>query len=293
MDHTSENTQKIIHTIKELEVDIQELTSYDGMNAYLRVQKRFSVSPVWKYISIAATIALMIVSSVLTLQTKEVNPLAYIEVSAISGSKTKIVLPDSSVVWLNSNATIRYPREFTSDSRNVALNGEALFEVKKNPQKPFIVNMDGMNIRVLGTVFNVLAESGSDIIETTLLEGSVALFSNKDKSDKAMQVLSPNQQALYYKHSGTVQVQQVQAQSYASWVSGQFYFKRNTLQEIALTLERAFSTKIHISSETLKSKRLTGQFTNQETLDEILSILQISARYKYQKEKGEIYITEN
>lgn len=293
MNHITENTQKTIHTIKELESDIQELKSYDGMNAYFRVQKRFSVSPVWKYISIAATIALVIVSSVLTLQTKEVSPLNYIEVSAISGSKTKIVLPDSSVVWLNSNAIIRYPREFTSDSRNVALNGEALFEVKKNPQKPFIVNMDGMNIQVLGTVFNVLAESGSDIIETTLLEGSVALFSNKDKSDKAMQILSPNQQALFYKHSGIVQVQQVQAKSYASWVSGQFHFKRNTLQEIALTLERAFSTKIHISSETLKSKRLTGQFTNQETLDEILSILQISARYKFQKEKGEIYITEN
>lgn len=293
MNHITENTQKTIHTIKELESDIQELKSYDGMNAYFRVQKRFSVSPVWKYISIAATIALVIVSSVLTLQTKEVSPSNYIEVSAISGSKTKIVLPDSSVVWLNSNATIRYPREFTSGSRNVTLNGEALFEVKRNPQKPFIVNMDGMNIQVLGTVFNVLAESGSDIIETTLLEGSVALFSNKDKSDKAMQILSPNQQALFYKHSGIVQVQQVQAKSYASWVSGQFHFKRNTLQEIAFILERAFSTKIHISSETLKSKRLTGQFTNQETLDEILSILQISARYKFQKEKGEIYITEN
>lgn len=293
MNHTKENIKQTIRTIKELETDIHEIESYDSMNAYIRVQKRFSVSPVWKYISIAATIALLIVSSVLTFNTQETEPLEYIEVSAISGSKTKVRLPDSSIVWLNSNANLRYPRKFIGNSRNVTLFGEALFEVKKNPQKPFIVNMDGMDIKVLGTIFNVLADSGSDVIETTLLKGSVALFNNKSQTDKAIQILSPNQQALFYKKTGFVKVQQVQASSYASWVSGQFFFKRNTLQEIVTTLGRAYNVKIHLDSKTLKNKHLTGQFTNQETLDEILSILQISARFKYKKEKGEIYITEN
>ncbi|WP_455593248.1 FecR family protein [Bacteroides sp.] len=293
MNHTTEDIKHTLRTIKELEADIHEIESCDEMNAYLRVQKRFAVSPVWKYVSIAATIALLIVSSFFTFKATESSPLAYIEVSAIPGSKTKVMLPDSSVVWLNSNANLRYPREFKGDSRNVTLLGEALFEVKKNPQKPFIVNMDGMNIKVLGTIFNVLADSDSDVIETTLLEGSVALFNNKSQTGKAIQILSPNQQALFYKTTGQVKVQHVQASSYASWVSGQFYFQRNTLQEIVTTLGRAYNVKIHLNSEVLKNKLLTGQFTNKETLDEILSILQVSARFKYKKEKGEIYITEN
>lgn len=293
MEQMTEDIQKTLRIVKELEADIRELETYDGVKAYLNVQKRFSTSPVWKYLSIAATIALLVVSSFFLSRSKEVESLASIEVSAVSGSKVKVVLPDSSVVWLNSNAVIQYPHKFTETSRTVSLSGEALFEVKKNPEKPFIVNLDGMDIQVLGTVFNVLAETGSDVIETTLMEGSVALFNGKSHTGKAIGTLSPNQQALFYKKSGVVKVQQVQAMAYAAWVSGNFIFKSKTLQEIASTLKRAFCVKIHIDNETLRNKRLTGQFTNQETLDEILSILQIPADYKYMKKKGEIYISEN
>lgn len=293
MEQNTKDLERNIRIVKQLEADIRELETYDGIRAYLQVQKRFSISPLWKYASIAATIAVLIVSSLFLLTPEKGEQVAYIEISAVPGSKAKVTLPDSSVVWLNSNATLRYPREFTETSRTVSLSGEALFEVKKNTKKPFTVHTDGMSIQVLGTVFNVLAEARSNVIETTLIEGSVALFKEKSDTGKAKWILAPNEQALFYKKNGTIRIKQVDAISYTAWVSGKFDFQRRTLQEIASTLERAFNVKFHIDSEKLKNKRLTGRFTNHETLDEILSILQIPAHYTYKKEKGEIYITEN
>ena len=129
-------------------------------------------------------------------------------------------------------------------------------------------------------------------METTLLDGSIALFISQNHTAVADIVLSPNQQALYNKKNGHIDVLNVCASSYASWTNGNFIFEKNTLQEIASSLERAFNVKIHIQDEELLKERLTARFTHQETLNEILSVLQISAQYKYKKEKGEIYITK-
>lgn len=251
------------------------------------------VSPVWKYISVAASLALLIVSSFLILSSPEEkeSPMAYVEVKAVPGSKTKVVLPDSSVVWLNSNASICYPQLFTDQNREVKFAGEGLFVVAKDEEKPFVVAMDGMKIQVLGTVFNIHSDITSDIIETTLLEGKVAIFIGNDM-EKADVILSPNEQALYNRSGGDINVQKVRGSLYASWVNGVFHFENNTLEEIMRTLSRAFDVSIHIKSNSLGSKRFTAQFSHRETLDEILSILQVSAKYKYEKIKGEICITE-
>lgn len=250
----------------------------------------FGISPAWKYVSIAASIALLLVSSVLVSGYIKPQKITYVEVAAIPGTKVKVTLPDSSTVWLNSNAKIRYPQTFSSDNRIVEFKGEGLFKVKHNARQPFIVDADGLKIKVLGTEFNVYTNTDRQIVETTLLNGSVALFSSENQTKVADITLSPNQQALYDKKNGHINMNQVQAMSYTSWVSGLFIFEKNTLEEIATSLERAFDVKIHIKDEKLKKEQLTARFVHQETLDEILSILQVSARYKYIKVKGEIFI---
>lgn len=252
----------------------------------------FGISPVWKYVSIAASIALLVVSSVLVSEFVKPHEIAYVEVAAISGTKVKVTLPDSSTVWLNSNAKIRYPQTFSSDNRTVEFKGEGLFKVKHNTQQPFIVDADGLKIKVLGTEFNVYTNTDSQIVETTLLNGSIALFSSENQTKVADITLSPNQQALYDKRDGHIDVQQVRAMSYTSWVSGLYIYENNTLEEITSSLERAFDVKIHLGNEKLKKERLTARFVHQETLDEILSILQVSAHYKFKKIKGEIFIEE-
>lgn len=266
-------------------------------NLWQRIQNEniisLGVSPVWKYVSIAASFALLIVSSWLMVVSTQPEEVAYMEMTAVPGSKVKVILPDSSTVWLNSNAKIRYPRQFSSDSRIVQFTGEAFFQVKKNTKAPFVVDAEGLRIRVLGTEFNVYTEPESQLIETTLINGSVALFGAKNDTKQPDIILSPNQQALYNKGNGQIDVQNVRASSYTSWVSGLFIFEKNTLEEIMTSLERAFNVKIHIEHDTLKKQRLTARFVHQETLDEILSVLQVSAHYKYKKVKGEIYISKN
>lgn len=249
------------------------------------------VSPVWKYISIAASFTLLVMSVYMLLPERpKSEPIAYMEVSAVPGSKVKVVLPDSSTVWLNSNTTIRYPQRFTAGIRSVEFTGEALFNVVPDKEKPFVVNTNGFRIQVLGTKFNVF--TSPDLVEATLLEGSIALFKAKNQTNVADLILAPDQQALYQRKSGEIDLVKVKASCFTSWVDGQFMFKSNTLEEIVSSLQRAFNVKIHIQGEKLKRVRLTAQFFHQETLDEILSILQISAHYTYKKEKGEIYIRE-
>ena len=250
------------------------------------------ISPVWKYVSVAASLVLLIVSTILVSVYTKNEPLSYLEVSAVPGTKVKVVLPDSSTVWLNSNAMIRYPQQFSENIRSVEFMGEALFQVRHDEKRPFVVNAEDLKIKVLGTSFNVFSSKEKGIVETTLLDGSIALFSSHNHTAVADIVLSPNQQALYNKKNGHIDVLNVCASSYASWTNGNFIFEKNTLQEIASSLERAFNVKIHIQDEELLKERLTARFTHQETLDEILSVLQISAQYKYKKEKGEIYITK-
>lgn len=250
------------------------------------------VSPVWKYISIAASLALLVVSAALVSTNSRKVPLASLEVSAVSGTRVKVVLPDSTIVWLNSNAIMRYPPCFEDDTRSVELVGEALFEVAHDINKPFIVNTEGLRILVLGTKFNVFSLPDTDVIETTLLEGSIALFRPDNQTSEADIVLSPDQQALYDKTNGGISVLNVRASTFASWMSGNFVFERKTLQEIATSLERAFSVRIHIQSEKLRDIRLTASFVHQETLDEILSILQVSAKYKYERRNNDIYIRD-
>jgi ferric-dicitrate binding protein FerR (iron transport regulator) len=252
-------------------------------------QTQFSigVSYKWKYAAIAASVLLVLLSTLYATTFLGSKLIPNIEVMAVAGSKTRVVLPDETVVWLNGSSSIKYPQEFSSNERLVSVSGEAFFEVSKDKTKPFIVQFNQMDIKVLGTEFNVLAAPHSSVIETTLLNGSVAICNTSNQKE---QILKPNQQALFNIESQRVEILDVEAASYASWVNGNFDFKGIKLTEIVRQLGRAYCVKIHIQNESLKTIRLQGRFTNTQTLDEILAILQISANYNYKRVKGEIFI---
>lgn len=272
----------------------------DSEALFMKIQQRIlqdnisyiktGVSRFWKYWAVAASVALFASFAMYFISEKKDETIPILEVMAISGSKTKIILPDSTIVWLNSNSTIRYPQKFISMTREVDIVGEVLFDVKRDVHKPFIVKSNGLKIQVLGTKFNVFSDYCSGVIETTLLSGSVSIYKENNDSSKSDLILKPDQQAIYRKSDNHIEVKNVHADSYQSWVSGIFIFEENTVEEIMCSLERAFNVKIHLENDKLKQVRLTAQFKERETLDEILSILQISAHYSYTKKKGEIYI---
>ncbi len=272
---------------------------YNSEVNYIRLQERIgtgdiplrkSISPVWKWFSIAASVALLIVSSYHFLNTDNAKPeLIWYEVTAVADAKTKVVLSDSSIVWLNANARLTYPRSFDGENRKVDISGEAFFQVHKDEQKPFIVDLGKLQIKVLGTSFNVITDAQSDEIKISLLEGKVALYEDGQYSESA-KILMPNQQAIYSISKGEIDILPIRMDNVISWFTGEFRFENNTLAEITQELERAFHVKIHIGNQVMQKKTFNAVFNEKETLDEILSILQISAKYRIEKKRGEIYL---
>lgn len=294
MNNNTDKIEDLLSRTRFKSLPFNETEMYELLNE--RIDKPFIITYFqkdnnrWKYLFVAASLALLIVSSIQLIGNGPEQTLVYYETTAVPDAKTKIVLPDSSVVWLNANACLRYPREFSAQQREVEINGEAFFEIRKDENKPFIVQSDGINIRVLGTSFNVVAPKSSDIVEVTLVNGCIALFKEFNRSEIADKILHPGQRALFHKFSNKMEVSDIRTENSISWVTRKFIFKENTLEEISVELERAFHVKIHIENEAMKKHTFNADFTDNETLDEILSILQIVARYKIEKRKGEIFL---
>ena len=263
---------------KPLEVDAG--IAYNKLWNRIEMSKqRIGVSPVWKYTSIAACIALLCVSSFFVWDNFRSKPLSYLEMTALAGSKVHVLLSDSTEVWLNGDSWIRYPESFDDKNRSVELIGEAFFKVTKDQHRPFHVNMD-----------NVLAQKQSDVIETTLLEGSVALYKNSNKSLVPDRILVPGEQAVYSRQSGEIEVQSVQTSFYTSWVTGDYVFENSTFGQIIQVLEHSFNVKVHLKDRSLEEVCLTARFTHDESLEEILSVLQISMRYTYTIRGKDVFI---
>ena len=169
----------------------------------------------WKYLSIAVSIALLLVTGILLTDKEPEQELVYYETIAVPDAKTKITLPDSSIVWLNANACLRYPREFSEQVRQVEIKGEAFFEVRKDEKKPFIVQTDGIGIRVLGTTFNVDAEP--EKTEITLLTGKIGLYKYTNQSQMADRILLPGERAVFLKSDNKLSISTVHPENTISW----------------------------------------------------------------------------
>ena len=191
--------------------------------------------------------------------------------SAAHGQVREMLLPDGTKVWLNQSSVLKYPRAFEGKERHVYLDGEAYFEVSKNPKKPFRVKANGVTIRVLGTHFNVNAYAADSLVETTLLEGSVSVSNN---ANGKQMILKPNETAIYRKSTGILSMHiNANAQNEISWREGVLSFNDISMGEIARQLSHHFNVTIQIKSEQLRNYKLNARFKQNETLEEILEML--------------------
>lgn len=179
----------------------------------------------------------------------------YNKVEIPKGGEYALVLSDGTKVHLNSMSSLRFPVAFGTDKREVELTGEAFFEVSKTGQ-PFIVHSKGMQIEVLGTVFNVSAYPGEEY-QATLVSGSVRV----DAGQSGSLVLKPSQQASLTPGSGSLQVRSVDTAFYTSWVKGKINFKDQRLEDIMKTLSRWYDIEVEYANEALKDKRF-GCYVN-------------------------------
>ncbi|MBN2519525.1 MAG: DUF4974 domain-containing protein [Bacteroidales bacterium] len=216
---------------------------------------------------------------------------AYVHTIVPKGQTSQLLLPDSTKIWLNSGSTLKYPNRFNETSREVFLEGEAFFDVRPDPLKPFIIKTSGPTIKVLGTKFNVSSYENDDCIETTVVNGSVEVFKSNRKSDNRV-VLEPNQKATYNKNNNEIELQDVDAELYTAWMNGKYIFKNEELGEIAKKIERAYDYNIYFRDVELQNIRLSGRFKNSEPIEQILEVIRLTSPIEYRINKRDIFIYE-
>ncbi len=203
------------------------------------------------------------------------------------GGEFKIVLEDSTVVWLNSCSKLSYPESFTEDRRCVSVSGEAYFEVAKD-ERPFYVETEGQIVRVYGTEFNVRSYPEEEQTYTTLVSGSIAL-TRQNLPDSEL-LLTPGHQALFDKKERNIFVQPVNAEVVTSWKEGKFVFEGQTLEQIMTDLSRWYSFDYKFTDEKLKDIEFMGSIPRYSEFDTVLAILEKSGGLHFEVRDSEIVI---
>ncbi len=206
---------------------------------------------------------------------EEVKYADIIEISAPIGSKATVNLSDGSIVHLNYGSKIRYPQFFTGDTREIELTGEGYFDVAHNPDKPFVVKTEELDITAVGTSFNVLAYPGDDEIETTLVNGKVILEQKKEDGTKNnIGSLIPGQHVKYDIKLKTLSSTIGDIEKYIAWKEGKLVFKDAPIIQVAETLSRMFNVEIEVAEEVVDNM-LTVTFID-EALFQILDMITIA-----------------
>ncbi len=206
------------------------------------------------------------------------------------GGEYSLVLSDGTRVYLNSMSKLVFPVRFFGNKREVTLEGEAFFEVAANKSKPFIVNIKGLQVEVLGTSFNIKSYYNDNQSYTTLVEGKVKLNSGNLFSDQI--VLEPNQQAVYDNSSATVDIQAVDANQIIQWTKGRYSFTDQSLYEIMKTLSRWYRFTYTFEDESLKSIKFEGGLNKYESINPILDIIGRTEKVKVLVKGDEILFSK-
>lgn len=253
------------------------------------------------------------------------NQIHYNEIATNRGEKSTVQLADGTKIWLNSETKLRYPTNLNTKDVKVYLNGEAYFDVAKNPKRTFIVKASSLDIAVLGTSFNVKSYAEENVIETTLEEGKISISGKMGNMRiKEPVVLRPNQQATFKINSSEISVaevpgkvlnenkerknikeeksiensfkpeliiaEQVESKLYTSWKDGKLIFRSERFEDLALRMERWYDVKIQFADEKLKEQKYTGVF-EKETLEQALTALSLSYPFIFEIDQNIVLLS--
>ncbi|HVV06823.1 MAG TPA: FecR domain-containing protein [Puia sp.] len=311
---TGEDTDELFNRhLQRLSDDTVENTPFFHI-AEVRPRRVRRIRTLVAVTAVAACVALVVLLAYNVFQGGSVKvsaPLASGNfVSTKNGSKSKLQLPDGTQVWLNSGSNISYDNDFGGATRQVQLTGEAFFDVVKDNVRPFIIHTATVDIKVLGTAFNVRSYPEEKVTETSLIRGAVEV-TLKANADKKI-FLKPNEKLIVSNDSTLVksdsiqvadvrkkpaamtltQVHHLNKDTVASevlWTKNKLVFDGETLSEVALKLERWYGVKVIIQGDELKNIEYTGVFDD-DNLTEVLYALQLSGNFKYVVKRNEVII---
>ena len=245
---------------------------------------------------------------------------SFCEIKAPLGAKSEITLPDGSHVLLNAGSSLKYYSDFNIKNRNLFLDGEAYFKVAKNKKIPLIVNAANINIRAVGTEFNVKAYKNERLVETTLIEGFVEISKGGSKADRSDKIcLTPNQKAVYVKEANQFSIyttnkkekekietkatpeeiyikpiisDKIDVVPIVAWTQNKLMFRSETLENIGVRLNRKYNVTFKFESEEVKNLRFTGTLED-ETLEQVLKVIKTISPIDYTLNKRTVDIKEN
>ncbi len=273
---------------------------------------------IFRSIGIAAILLLILTASILWLK-KDVSTDTNLSINKIiqtsNGNRAKIILPDGTSVWLNSGSKLSYVNNFSGPLREVRLEGEAYFDVVKNAAKPFIVHTGGVNIKVLGTAFDVKSYPADKTVETTLLRGLVQVTREYDSKQKPV-FLYPNEKIVIqkivaakssdklsnynafaqneiaepYHITALDSTQGEDAHIETAWLNNRLAFRGDNFEELAEKLERWYNVRIIFQDEKVKKLSFNGSFEN-ETVEEAFTALKAASTFNFTIQGNEIIIS--
>jgi transmembrane sensor len=206
------------------------------------------------------------------------STIAYNTISTPRGGQYQVVLPDGTQVWLNAASSLKYPVQFKGDERHVILNGEAYFEVAKNRNMPFTIAANSINIKVLGTHFNVMAYTDETFVKTTLLEGSVLLNNSTNNAQ-----LVPGQQANVENSGGRFSVNYINTDDAVSWKNGYFAFRRENMISIMKKVARWYDVDV-IYQDDVSRVSFGGSISRSKNIEELLSKIELTGSVHFKIE---------
>ena len=206
-----------------------------------------------------------------------------------AGQRAELILPDSTKVWLNANSKLVYPTSFKKGIRQVELDGEAYFEVRKNEKLPFDVMTKELNVKVLGTKFNFRNYDEDEEVTVNLLEGKVQLENYVKKM--GVNYLSPSEKVTLNKLTGEMIISRAEVKNAKEWTNGGLFFDEMPLSDIVKELNRSYNVKIHIADEQLTHNRFYALFNRKEqTIYNVLDIITATNQVRYKVEGDSILL---
>ena len=202
----------------------------------------------------------------------DLEKVAYNTIKIPYGKRFQLQLSDGTLVHLNSGTTLKYPVKFIAgENRQVFLDGEAFFDVAKDKKHPFIVNAENLNVRVLGTHFNVSNYPEDTVTDVVLVEGSVGMYNINEEFDADKNtVLKPGYKGSFNKENNMIFTKPVITDIYTSWINGGLTFRNMTFRNIITKLERRYNVTIVNKNEKLANEKFNASF-NDESIEKVMS----------------------
>jgi len=206
------------------------------------------------------------------------------------GGEYVLELADGTTVWMNSESELKYPVKFIGKNRKVFLEGEAYFKVAHNKKKPFVIDVNGSEVKVLGTSFNLRAYENESNIIATLVEGKIRLSTSIDNKSSAL-ILKPGEQGKVYPN-GEISKKKVDVRLFTSWKDGRIAFKNQTLGDLMNIIYRWYDIEVFYQNSALKDIEYTGNIKKYNDFNDVIELLEMAGLVKFEVKGRTITIRE-